>query len=204
MNTDPNNRTQHLVALAQAHDKPALDQLCRIYAERIRRIVRMRMGAELREKLESMDIVQDALICAVRDLSDFTYKNEGDFLHWLSKIAENRIRDNLDKLHAGKRDMRREVPLDKPTPGTKGRSMASPGLFVTTTPSVIFARQEEYNRLEQAVDRLKPEHREVIMLAKIEGLTYSQIGEHLDKSPNAVGVLLSRAMLALANAFERT
>ena len=82
--------------------------------------------------------------------------------------------------------------------------MASPGLFVTTTPSVIFSRQEEYNRLERAVDRLKPEHREVIMLAKIEGLTYSQIGEHLDKSSNAVGVLLSRAMLALANAFERT
>jgi len=204
LNTEPNNRTQHLVALAQAHDKPALDQLCRIYAERIRRIVRMRMGAELREKLESMDIVQDALICAVRDLSDFTYKNEGDFLHWLSKIAENRIRDNLDKLHAGKRDMRREVPLDKPMPDTKGRSMASPDLFVTTTPSVIFSRQEEYNRLERAVDRLKPEHREVIMLAKIEGLTYSQIGEHLDKSSNAVGVLLSRAMLALANAFERT
>lgn len=33
----------------------------------------------------------------------------------------------------------------------------------------IFARQEEYNRLEQAMDRLKPEHRDVIMLAKIEG-----------------------------------
>jgi RNA polymerase sigma-70 factor (ECF subfamily) len=192
------------VALAQAHDKSALDQLCRIYAERIRRIVRMRMGSELREKLESVDIVQDALICAVRDLSDFTYKNEGDFLHWLSKIAENRIRDNLDKLHAGKRDMRREVSLDKPTPETQGRSMASPGLFVTTTPSVIFTRQEEYNRLERAMDRLKPEHTQVIMLAKIEGLTYSQIGERLDKSPNAIGVLLSRAMLALANAFERT
>ena len=204
LNRDLDQRTQQLVALAQAHDKPALDQLCRIYGERIRRIIRMRMGAELRAKVESVDIVQDTMACAVQDLSDFTYKNEGDFLHWLSKIAENRIRDNLDKLHAGKRDMRREVSLNTPRSSTKGRSMASPDLIVTTTPSVIFARQEEYDRLERAMDKLKPEHREVIMLAKIKGLTYSQIGEHLDKSPNAVGVLLSRAMLALANAFEQT
>jgi RNA polymerase sigma-70 factor (ECF subfamily) len=204
LNCNLNHRTQDLVALAKEHDKPALDQLCRIYGERIRRIVRMRMGAELRTKLESVDIVQDALACAVRDLSDFTYKNEGDFLHWLSKIAENRIRDNLDKLHAVKRDMRKEVSLDRSVVGAENRSMASPGPIVMTTPSVIFARQEEYNRLEQAMDSLKPEHREVIMLAKIEGLPYSQIGERLDKSPNAVGVLLSRAMLALANAFERT
>ena len=204
MNSDHNHRTRHLVALAQAHDKPALDQLCRIYGERVHRIIRLRMGAELRGKLESVDIVQEALTCAVQDLSDFSYKNEGDFLHWLSKIAENRIRDNLDKLHAAKRDMRREVSPDKPVTGAGNSSMASPGPTVTTTPSVIFARQEEYKRLERAMDRLKPEHREVIMLAKTEGLTYNQIGKRLDKTPNAIGVLLSRAMLALTNAFERT
>lgn len=204
MNCNLNHRTQNLVALAQAHDKPALEQLFRIYGERVRRIVRMRMGAELRAKLESVDIVQDAMVCAVRDLSGFIYKNEGDFLHWLSKIAENRIRDNLDKLHAGKRDICREVSLDRPVTGVGNRPMAPADPIVTTTPSVICTRQEEYNRLEKAMDKLKPEHREIIMLAKIEGLSYNQIGERLDKSPNAVGVLLSRAMLALANAFEQT
>ena len=204
MNCNLNHRTQNLVALAQAHDKPALEQLCRIYGERIRRIVRMRMGAELRAKLESVDIVQDTMACAVRDLSGFTYKNEGDFLHWLSKIAENRIRDNLDKLHAGKRDICREVSLDRPVTSVGNRPMAPADPIVTTTPIVIFTRQEEYNRLEKAMDKLKPEHREIIILAKIEGLSYNQIGERLDKSPNAVGVLLSRAMLALANSFEQT
>jgi RNA polymerase sigma-70 factor (ECF subfamily) len=203
LNCNLNHRTQNLVALAQAHDKPALEQLFRIYGERIRRIVRIRMGAELRAKLESVDIVQDAMVCAVRDLSGFTYKNEGDFLHWLSKIAENRIRDNLDKLHAGKRDICREVSLDRPVTSVGNRPMAPADPIVTTTPSVIFTRQEEYNRLEKAMDKLKAEHREIIMLAKIEGLSYNQIGERLDKSPNAVGVLLSRAMLALANAFDR-
>lgn len=39
---------------------------------------------------------QDALMSALRDLKDFNYSNEGDSLRWLSGIAENLIRGNLD------------------------------------------------------------------------------------------------------------
>ena len=105
------HKTQQLVSLAKQGDRSALDQLCGVYGERVLRIIRLRMGSELRSKLESMDLVQDVLMCTLKDLGDFTYTNEGDFLRWLGKIAENRIRDNLDKLHAGKRDIHNETPL---------------------------------------------------------------------------------------------
>jgi len=105
------NRTQHLIALAKGGDDFALNELCRIYGTRVHRIVRFRMGKELRSKLDSMDLVQDVLISALGDLGDFAYKNEGDFLRWLAGIAENQIRGNLDKLHAGRRDIRKERPL---------------------------------------------------------------------------------------------
>jgi RNA polymerase sigma factor (sigma-70 family) len=75
--------------------------------------------------------------------------------------------------------------------------------MVTTTPSVVFTRREELDRLERALDKLKGEHRQVILLAKIEGLSYQHIGRRLNRSPEAVGMLLSRAMLALIKAFER-
>ena len=87
-------KTQELVTLAKGGNEPALEQLCRVYGERVRRIIRLRMGKELRSRLESMDMVQDVLMCALRDLGDFTYISEGDFLRWLWTIAENRIRDN--------------------------------------------------------------------------------------------------------------
>ena len=112
----PSQKTQELVVLAKGGDDSAQDRLCRVYGERVRRIVRLRMGAELRSRLESMDIVQDALMCAFRDMQDFNYTNEGDFLRWLRQIAENRIRDNLQKLHAEKRDIRKESPLDGHAP----------------------------------------------------------------------------------------
>ncbi len=195
------HKTQNLVTLAKEGDRSALDQLCEVYGERVRRIIRLRMGKELRSRLESMDLVQDALMCALRDLEDFTYKNEGDFLRWLGKIAENRIRDNLDKLHADKRNIRKEAPLYDYTSTFGDDRARSLEPVRNTTPSVILSRREELDRLEKAIDELKPEYREVIVLAKIEGLSYKEIGERLGKSADAAGHLLLRAMVALTKAF---
>ena len=196
-------KTQELVALAQGGDNSALDQLCKVYGERVQRIVRFRMGTELRGKLESMDLVQDAFLAAVKDLGNFEYRDEGDFLRWMSKIAENRIRDNLKRLHADKRDIRREVPIDHrlPTEGDNCPRMPEP--IRTTTPSVIMSVSEELDRLEYAMNLLKPEYREVIVLSQIEGLSLKKIGDRLGKSPDAVRMLVARAMASLASAFER-
>ena len=196
------NRTQELVALAKDGNDSALNQLCNVYGERVHWIVRLRMGKELRSKLESMDLVQDVLFSALRDLGDFTYKDEGDFLRWLSKIAENRLRDNVDKLHADKRDIRKEVRLDNPGPTTGGRFFAVPGPIHATTPSVIMSRKEELEELAKAMDELKPEYKEVIVLAKIEELSYKEISDKLGKSNEAVRKLVSRAMAVLTSVFE--
>jgi RNA polymerase sigma-70 factor (ECF subfamily) len=161
------------------------------------------MGREIRSKLDSMDLVQDAFVLALQDLEDFTYKDEGDFLRWLSKIVENRIRDNVKKLHADKRNIRKEVLLHNRAP-TTGKSFAGAlEPIVTTTPSVIVSKGEDLDKLEKAINKLTPEYREVIILKKIEGLSYKEIGNKLGKSSDAVGMLVSRAMISLINTFER-
>ncbi len=202
MRNNFSNKTQHLIALAKDGDESALDQLCRVYSERVRWIVRLRMGGELRSKLESMDLAQDVFISALRDLGNFTYKNEGDFLRWLARIAENRLRDNLDRLHADKRDIRKEVQLKSYEPTTGDSFVAALGPIDTTTPSVIMSRREDLAKLAKAIDALTSEYKEVIVLTKIEGLSYKEIAERLSKSSNAVRMLVSRAMAALSGAFE--
>jgi RNA polymerase sigma-70 factor (ECF subfamily) len=162
------------------------------------------MGKELRPKLDSMDLVQDALVSALEGLGHFTYRNEGDFLRWLSKIAENTLRDNLDKLYTDKRDIRKEVRPDDYGSATGGRFAGAPGPIDATTPSVIMSRKEDLDKLEKAIDELKPEYSEVVVLTKIEGLSYKEIGQRLGKSADAVGMLLSRAMVALTIAYGRT
>lgn len=198
-----NYQTQRLITLAQNGDQSAIERLCKVYNERVLRIIRMRMGPELRTKMQSMDLVQDAFISALRSLENFTYKDEGDFLRWVSKIAENRIRDNFDNIHANKRDVRKEIRLNNDSSTTQGTFTGISEPVDTTTPSLIMSRREDLNRLETAMDKLKPEYREVITLTKIEGLSYKEAAGKMGKGPDAVRMLLSRAITALSQGFEK-
>ncbi len=198
-----NLKTRQLVVQAKEGDKSALNQLYGAYAERVRWMVRLRMGKELRVKLDSMDVVQEALFSALEGLGDFTYKNEGDFLRWLAKIAQNALRDNLDRLHADKRDIRKEVRLDNYRQTTGAGFVGTPGAIEATTPSVIMSKKEDLYKLEKAIDELKPEYREVIVLTKIEGLSYREIGSRLSKSPDAVRMMVPSAMAELTTVFMR-
>jgi RNA polymerase sigma-70 factor (ECF subfamily) len=196
-------KTQELVAMAQKGDQTALNHLYMVYSERVRWMIRFRMSKELRSKLESMDLVQDTLLQALRGLDGFTYKNEGDFLRWLSKIAENELRGSLRKLHADKRDIRKDARLNDNRQKTGNQCAGIPTPVDTTTPSVIMSKRDELARLEKAIDELKPEYREVIVLTKIDGLSYNEIGQRLSKSDDAVRKLVSRAMAELTIAFKR-
>lgn len=195
-------KTRELIALAKDGDESATNQLWAVYGTRVHWIMRLRMGGELRSKLESTDLTQDALLSALEDLDNFTYKNEGDFLRWLSTIAENRLRDNLDKLHADKRDIRKEVRFGEPRANTESRSNMPRLAIEATTPSVIMSRKEDLEKLEKALNRLKPEYKEAIVLTRIEGLSYKEIAERLGRSSEAVRKLVSRAMAALTTLFE--
>ena len=204
MDSVNDHNTQHLVTLAKEGDQPAVEQLCRIYGERVRRIIRLRIDRKLRPKIYSVDVVQDALILAMAGLKNFTYRNEGDFLRWLSKIAENKLHDILDKFHAEKRDIRREIPFKKVETKIEEGSVGIAGPLQTTTPSVLLSRKEQYDRLERAIDDLKPEYREVIFLSRIERLSHEEIAVKMEKSKGAVAMLLSRALIALTAAYEKT
>ncbi len=196
------DKTQHLVALAQDGNESALNQLYKVYGSRVLWLIRLRMGAELRTKLESMDLVQDVLMSALKDLGNFTYRTEGDFLRWLSRIAENRLRNQLQRLHANKRDIRKEVRLNNHRLTVEDSFVAALDAVDTTTPSAIMSKREELDKLTKAIDALKPEYKQVIVLTKIEGLSYKEIGNRLGKSSEAVRKLLSRALEELIGIFE--
>lgn len=202
MNSVNDHKTRHLVTLAKEGDQSAINQLCRIYGERVRRIIRLRIDRKLRPKIDSVDVVQDALVLALAGLKNFTYRNEGDFLRWLSRIAENKLHDVLDKFYADKRDIRREIPFKKEVMNTDGGSFGVVGPLQTTTPSVLLSRKEQLDRLERAIDNLKPAYQEVIFLSRIERLSHDEIAARLDKSKGAVAMLLSRALVALTAAYE--
>ncbi|MEO1084457.1 MAG: sigma factor-like helix-turn-helix DNA-binding protein [Acidobacteriota bacterium] len=61
----------------------------------------------------------------------------------------------------------------------------------------------EARRLEAAIEALDERHREVLILRRFEELSFPQIGQRLEKSPDACRMLYSRAMSALTIKLQR-
>jgi RNA polymerase sigma-70 factor (ECF subfamily) len=201
--SDPTS-TQELLKRVHTGDKEALNDLYNRYLMRVLAAVRARLGAELRGKLESWDVVQDAMLASLKNVQSFNQTSEGAFLNWLAKVVENRIRDQLDYFRAEKRDHRQERPLSGPRSAESSIPLDIPERGSVPTPSKVLILSEDLAQLEKAMDQLPEESRELIVAVKIEGRTYQEIAEGQGKSADAVRMKLNRAMLALAKAFQST
>jgi RNA polymerase sigma factor (sigma-70 family) len=71
------------------------------------------------------------------------------------------------------------------------------------TPSRAAVAREELARLELAIGKLPEEMREVIILAKIVGLSRTAIADELSKSEGAVRMILHRGLARLADDMAR-
>jgi len=61
-----------LLTRARAGETEALGELCALYRNYLRMIVRTGLGPRLRERLELSDVVQEALVEVVRQFPQFT------------------------------------------------------------------------------------------------------------------------------------
>jgi RNA polymerase sigma-70 factor, ECF subfamily len=164
--------TLQLVRRAQAGDHAALQPLFDRYYDRVRRIVRLRLGGGLRSRLESADIVQETFLAALAGFDRFEVRSEASLLQWLAVLAENRIRDAADWHGAGKRDAGREVPLSLPgRSGTVHLDPAASGM----APADGVAHDEQVEALEAAVAELPEPERELVVLRDYVGMSWEDV-----------------------------
>lgn len=189
--------TIQLLRSAKQGDAQATNELYARVADRLRMIVRLRLGPRLRTKLESCDVVQEALLAAVPHLSEARFETGAELLHWLATLAENRIRDLADHFSAQKRDAARERPLGVAVPWGDSSALPSAEPYTTGTPSRQLMNQEQQARVAAAIDALADDQREALILVRYAGLSYSDAGGHMERSPDAVRMLVARAIVQL-------
>jgi RNA polymerase sigma-70 factor (ECF subfamily) len=190
----PAASTGDLLAMAKQGSDAALNLLYERCAGRLLSYIRLRMGRELRARLESRDILQATLVKSLTHLHELKGEQSGSLMAWLARIAEHEIRDCADYHRRQRRDAAREMAVDDDAPlPVRARSALS---------QVIL--DEETARLEAALDTLSPAHREIILLRKFEELTFPDIAKRLGKSDDACRMLFARAMTALTLAMGRT
>ena len=168
-------------------DNEAIDRLYQRYAPRLLSYIRLKIGRRLREKMESGDILQAALLKSYQHLDEFRGSNGRALMAWLAKIAEREIVDRADYHGRQRRAAGLESPIDD-------RSEIAARVRSALSQVILNERASE---LEAAIESLSDAHREVILLRKFEELSFPDISRRLGKSEDACRMLFARAMTAL-------
>ena len=183
---ESSEHSEALVDRAQEGDRSAFEQLVEANRARLEALIRSRLGQHLRSEVEVEDVIQETLLQAFRSMARFRWQGEPSFVRWLGGIAENVIR----KEHRGL-EQRRKVRLE-------------PRRAEQTSPSKNLRRHERFDRLERALKSLSDDHRQVIILARIEQLRVKEIALRMNRSETAVRNLLLRALKELQECFGDT
>lgn len=164
---------EQCVAQARGGDASAFEELVRTYEAPVYRLALHMCGGRAED---AQEVAQEAFLAAWRGLPRF--RGQCRFSSWLYKLTANAAVDHL------RREKRRPaaVPLEN------AGEPADPH-----TPQEELERRELHRAVQQALDRLTPEHREVLLLRQMQGLSYQEIGAALSLEEGTVKSRLSRA-----------
>ncbi|HET7619138.1 MAG TPA: sigma-70 family RNA polymerase sigma factor [Vicinamibacterales bacterium] len=186
--TSPLISTTDLLARARSGDTAARNELFARYLPALRRWARGQLPAWTRDLRDTDDIVQDTLVQTLRRLDEFEPRHEGALQAYLRQAVVNRVRDEVRR--AARRPMPAELPEEYEDPSVSPLDQA-------------IGRQASA-RYESALQRLRPEDRELVVARVEMGNSYRQIADsHGKPSADAARMAVARALLRLAEEMDR-
>lgn len=176
---------EELIARAQRGDEDAFAQLLELHQNKVYGLtLRLTNSPE-----DAMELTQETFFNAWRGLPNF--HGESKFSTWLYRLATNATFDFL------RREKRRRaissVPLS--TQEDPERVLDIPDRRFTPQDEV--ERQEFQEAIRRGLALLSDEHRQVLVLRELNGLSYTEIAQVLDIEEGTVKSRISRARLAL-------
>jgi RNA polymerase sigma-70 factor (ECF subfamily) len=172
-----------LVARSQAGDMRSFNELVMRHRHRIFAMIRQMTDHEA----DAWDLTQDVFVKAWQALAGFEAKAQ--FSTWLYRIAHNAVYDwNRKRKHEWAGELRDEI-LEKEQ--IDPAAMAIPQ--VSVSPDDKMASDELRVKIETALSKISPEHREVVVLKDVQGLSYKEIASVLGCT---IGTVMSRLFYA--------
>jgi RNA polymerase sigma-70 factor (ECF subfamily) len=174
-----------------------LGQLLALYTNYLKLLVSAQLDSRLRARTSPSDIVQESFFEAHRDFGEFRGQSIGEFVVWLRRIVVNNILRVVEQhVQAEKRDVRREVSLEE-----IGRRLEQSTVRLETllavqmeSPSGCASRREDEIRVADTLAQLPRDYREVIVLRNIEGLSFEEVAQRMERTAGAVRMLWLRAL----------
>ncbi|MCR9248130.1 MAG: sigma-70 family RNA polymerase sigma factor [bacterium] len=179
-----------LVTRAIEKNRAAIEELLVQHLPGLRGWLRLRMGRKLRLKESPDDLVQSVAREVLGQLTEFEWRGEAAFRHWLYLRAQHKLVDKARFVDAECRSPAREREF------TDSAQAAMFGNLLS--PSGEAASAEEIARIEHAFDDLPDDYREAICLQRLCGMGYDEIAQRMDRSEGAARNLVHRGLSKLA------
>lgn len=175
---------QELVARAKAGDDEAFAQLMRDNETRIYNLtLRMTGNPE-----DAMDLAQEAFLNAWRGLKFF--KGDSAFSTWVYRLASNACIDHL-------RRKKRRQDISAPMPVAEDDDSLPDIPDDRFRPEQELERQELRRAVAQGLEQLSDEHRQVLVMRELSGLSYQEIADILALEAGTVKSRIARARISL-------
>ena len=168
-----------LIKAIQAGDHQAFESLIRRYQRQVANLIYVTMGS--RDDVD--DIAQEVFIRVYRSLPRFKF--DASFFSWIYRITMNLCIDEIRK-----RKIRKVLSLDFLTEDALEKSRKNKDHMM---PSDTVLSDEKTQIVQMALQRLKPEHREILVLREYQDFGYGEIAETLHISLEAVKSRIFRA-----------
>ena len=186
-----------LLERARRGDVESLGELLQCYASYLTILATTQLDRRLRRRVNPSDLVQETMLAAHRDFRAFRGASQPEMLGWLRKILINTMhRTFATHVKAGKRDIRREVSIDR----ISSQMEESACNLASILPGKAASPSEPMRSRERAVDlanqlnTLPSQYRDVIVFRVLQGLSFDDIAHRMDRSSGAVRMLWLRAL----------
>ena len=206
----PENQTdgpsvEGLLHEARQGETEPLGQLLQLYRNYLTILATTQLDRRLRRRMNPSDLVQDAMLAAHRDFSKFRGGTEREFLAWLRQILINCLRHAIDThLRAKMRDAHREISIEQVS-AALDRSVVNFAQVLADrgpSPSLPARQRERAVALADQLAKLRPQYRDVIVLRNLQGLSFEEVAERMNRKPGAVRMLWLRAIEKFKQTYE--
>src|SRR5262245_25444759 len=195
---------EELLDAARHGDEGALAVLVERHHDRLERMVRLRMDRRLQARVDPADVVQDAYL-AVRDkFPQYAADPRLPFFLWLRlEVGQKLVEVHRFHLGTKMRDAGQEVSLHRGAlPQVSSVSLAEHLLGRLTTASRAAMRVELKIRVQEALNSMDPQDREVLILRHFEELSNAETAAVLGIKPSAAVNRYVRALKRLKEVFQ--
>lgn len=194
-----------LLAAARAGQEEQLGRLLELYRNYLTVLAATQLDARLRQRLSPSDLVQEAMLGAYRDFGQFRGQSERELLGWLRQILINALHHAYEAhVQAQRRDVRRDVSLDA-VDQKLDRSVVRLAQVLADkgpSPSAHAYQRERAVDMANQLAKLRGDYRDVIVLRNLQGLSFEEIAQRLDRKTGTVRMLWLRAMEKLREVYE--